>query len=278
MAGVTSAILGGAALAKGFSDASKARKAAKTQQDLSLAMTAQDRAAIQQAQEDAMRTSQRLFGPAQQALQAGNQAALDIFGQALPEQTRLFQAGNVGAQQQLIAGLQPFQQALLGQPINFGALQPRQLTPNVGFMSEVSLPSFTPVAQALSTPTGTQEDPFTLTETDEQRAARLAVLDQPFEGSRLTPNDIRGFLQRGAPIGSFAAFGLDKGALERANQLVGDQNTMTTQVDLFGNPIEGSAALPANLTADQRQQFQRQRLGALGGLGGMAGINPAFLG
>lgn len=69
----------------------------------------------------------RLFPEAQQMQQAGFQGALDIFGQALPQQANVFQQGNVGAQQALLSGLPQMNQAILGGPIDYSALQPQTL-------------------------------------------------------------------------------------------------------------------------------------------------------
>jgi len=99
----------------------------------------------------------RLFGGAQEAQRGGFQAALDIFGQAVPEQARLFGAGNVGAQQQLIGGLPQIQAALLGQPVDFSQFQPTQLQPNLGFTQQ-TLPQATPIGEVL-TPPGTLSGP-----------------------------------------------------------------------------------------------------------------------
>lgn len=267
----TAAVIGAAGIAAGASQASKARKQAKSQQDIDLALTAQDRARIAEAQQQSRRDVTRLFAPTQAAQQAGQQAALDIFGQGVPEQARLFQGGNVAAQQQLIGGLQPFQQALLGQPINFGALQPTQLTPNLDFIQNAQLPQFTPVAEALATPTGTADDPFTIAETEEQLAQRMAVLDQPFEGGRFTPIQIRDLVERGVPLSDMALAGVSRDAIIRAGNLIADTTRATPQVDVFGNPVGGST-LPT-LTPEQRAQFQQQRTAALGGMGT---VNPTF--
>ena len=84
----------------------------------------------------------KLFPAAQQDLRGGFQGALDIFGQSLPAQTNVFQQGNVAAQQQLLAGLPQFQNAIFGNQVDFGALQPTQIqTPDLGFFQQ-QLPQF----------------------------------------------------------------------------------------------------------------------------------------
>ena len=84
----------------------------------------------------------KLFPAAQQNLQQGFQGALDVFGQSLPAQTDVFQQGNVGAQQQLLAGLPQFQNAIFGNQVDFSQLQPTQIqTPDLGFFQQ-QLPQF----------------------------------------------------------------------------------------------------------------------------------------
>ena len=81
----------------------------------------------------------------------GFQGALDIFGQSVPEQARLFGAGNVGAQEQLIAGLPQIQRALLGQQVDFSQFQPTTLTPNLAFTQQ-TLPQSPTIAELLAPP------------------------------------------------------------------------------------------------------------------------------
>lgn len=82
-----------------------------------------------------------LFARAGQAGQQGFQAGLDIFRQTLPQQAQAFQGGNVAAQQSLLAGLQPFQQAILGGQIDLSGLQPFQSQPvDFSFAQQQQLP------------------------------------------------------------------------------------------------------------------------------------------
>ena len=78
---------------------------------------------------------------------SGFQSALDLFGQSLPAQTQAFQQGNIGAQQQLIAGLPQIQNALFGQPVDFGAFQPTQVQADTSFFQQ-QLPEFELSGQA----------------------------------------------------------------------------------------------------------------------------------
>lgn len=97
---------------------------------------------INQQTEKARADIFKLFPAAQQDLRGGFQGALDVFSQSLPAQQNIFQQGNVGAQQQLLAGLPQIQNAILGGQIDLSQLQPTQLqTPDLGFFQQ-QLPQF----------------------------------------------------------------------------------------------------------------------------------------
>jgi len=68
-----------------------------------------------------------LFDAAQESRERGFQGALDVFGQTIPQQADVFQQGNVGAQQALLAGQQQQQNAILGLPANLSGFQPQAL-------------------------------------------------------------------------------------------------------------------------------------------------------
>lgn len=111
--------------------------------------------ATEKATKEAREAAIPLFGQARQDLQQGFQGALDVFGQALPAQTQAFQQGNIGAQQQLLAGLPQFQSAILGGQVDFSQLQPVQVqAPNLGFFQQ-RLPGTAPagVDPATTSPT-----------------------------------------------------------------------------------------------------------------------------
>lgn len=77
------------------------------------------------------------FGRAGETLRAGQQAALDVFGLSIPEQLNVFQGGNVGAQEALLAGVQPFQSAILGTPgANLSGFQPTRLPIDTSFAQQ----------------------------------------------------------------------------------------------------------------------------------------------
>ena len=91
----------------------------------------------------------RLAPAAEEARNLGFQGALDVFGQTIPQQLQAFQAGNVGAQQQLAAGTPQSINALLGQPVDLSVLQPQTLDFSTQFAQQ-QLPEFTSSTQALA--------------------------------------------------------------------------------------------------------------------------------
>lgn len=134
----TAAAIGGASIlgaVVGSKSQSKAQKAQAKSSDAAIRAT-------QQAQAQARGDLFKLFPAAQQNLQQGFQGALDVFGKSLPAQTQAFQQGNVGAQQQLLAGLGQQQNALFGNQVDMSQLQPVQVqTPDLGFFQQ-QLPQF----------------------------------------------------------------------------------------------------------------------------------------
>lgn len=113
-------------------------------------------AATERATREAKADLNRLFPQAKSDLQQGFQGALDVFGQSLPAQVQAFQGGNIGAQEQLLAGLPLFQNAILGGNVDFSQLQPTQVqTPSLGFFQQ-QLPVVTSPQQdtaAINAPT-----------------------------------------------------------------------------------------------------------------------------
>ena len=98
--------------------------------------------ATQQARGDLF----RLFPASQQNAQQGFQGALDVFNQALPQQAQTLQDGNVAAQNQLLAGMPQFQNAILGSPVDNSQFQATRLQqPNFDFANQ-QLQSFNPFA------------------------------------------------------------------------------------------------------------------------------------
>ena len=131
------AVLGGASILGGLSQRSSASSAQRSQERA----LAEGREISAQATEQARGDVNRLFAEAQEQQAAGFQQAQQLFGQTIPQQADVFQAGNVAAQQQLLSGLPQFQQAILGGPIDFSALQPTQLQqPDFGIFAQVAAP------------------------------------------------------------------------------------------------------------------------------------------
>jgi len=78
-----------------------------------------------------------IFPQAGESLRGGFQGALDVFGQALPQQAQAFQGGNIEAQQTLVNSLPQLQNAILGNPVNFGGFNAsQQQLPNLGFANQ----------------------------------------------------------------------------------------------------------------------------------------------
>lgn len=127
----TAAVIGGTALLGAASSRSASKRAAEASGEASDAAIFAAKEARDQARADLF----KLFPAAQQNLQAGFQGAADIFGQAIPQQANVFQQGNVAAQQQIAQGLPQFQNAILGNPVDFSQFQPTQLQqPDFGFL------------------------------------------------------------------------------------------------------------------------------------------------
>jgi hypothetical protein len=83
-----------------------------------------------------------LYPQGDYARNQGINAAMALMGSAMPTQMGMFQDGNVSAQMQLLAGLPQYQNAILGAPVNYGALQPTRLAmPDSSFYSQ-RLPDF----------------------------------------------------------------------------------------------------------------------------------------
>jgi len=82
-----------------------------------------------------------LFPDAIQSGQQGFQAAANVFRDVVPQQSDIFQRGNINAQNTLLAGLPQQQNAILGGNVNFGALQPTtQFQPDFSFLNQQIMP------------------------------------------------------------------------------------------------------------------------------------------
>ena len=138
----TAAAIGGSALLGAISSRNATKKSINATREAGQLASDQLSQATQQARGDLF----RLFPAAQQNAQQGFQGALDVFNQALPQQAQTFQDGNVAAQNQLLAGMPQFQNAILGSPVDNSQLQATRLQqPNFNFANQ-QLQSFDPFA------------------------------------------------------------------------------------------------------------------------------------
>ena len=102
----------------------------------------------------------------------GFQAAIDALAQATPVQSQALQSGSRGAQETLLAGLPQIQNAILGRNVSFAGLQPRTVSPNLGFVNQ-QLPEFTSITDALG---GQQQLIPDLTEDQIAQLTQMGVL------------------------------------------------------------------------------------------------------
>ena len=70
------------------------------------------------------------------AFTAGQQAGLDVYGQAMPLQAQAFTRGNVAAQQALLAGMPMYEQAMRGSDVNYSALKPYEGSYDMSFTQQ----------------------------------------------------------------------------------------------------------------------------------------------
>ena len=176
---------------------------------LGLAASRQDRKSVEKANESAERQRAesitfidksikqargdlfKLFPSAQKSMTTGFQGRLDVLNQAFPQQLQAFQGGNVAAQNQLIAGLQPQRAAVLGQDINFNPQATQLQTPALqgtlpefGSIDELGLQASSPAAagaglQANVNPAGVAQQ---LQGIDPQLAQQLIAEYQATQG------------------------------------------------------------------------------------------------
>lgn len=132
MSGVATAIAG-AAIVGGITSRNSTNKAISAQEQAGEKSSAQIEASTAKARDDLF----KLYPAAQQNMQQGYQGALDVFKQTLPQQANQFQSGNVAAQNQLLAGMPQFQNAILGGPVDYSQFQATQLQqPDFGFTNQ----------------------------------------------------------------------------------------------------------------------------------------------
>lgn len=116
---VASAVIGGAVANKGANDAIDAQKD----------QNASNEAFIKEQAAKARSDSIPLYDASRGALRDGTQAGLNTLGTAMGQQIDTSARGNYFAQEQMLAGLPQVQNAILGMPVDMGALQPKILHP-----------------------------------------------------------------------------------------------------------------------------------------------------
>ena len=127
------AAVAGAAVVGAVATTSASKRAVKAQEKGNTQASAQLEKATAAARNDLF----KLYPAAQQNMQQGYQGALDVFKNTLPQQASTFQAGNVAAQNQLLAGMPQFQNAILGAPVDYSQFQATQLQqPNFDFANQ----------------------------------------------------------------------------------------------------------------------------------------------
>lgn len=123
-------------------------RSAQTQQ---VAQNRDSRALFQNLGTQAQDQATALYGASDQNRNITLNQILGLLGGSIPQQLSARQQGNVGAQQQLLAGLPMVQAAIMGQPVNMGSLQPTRINYSTDFARQ-SAPQFMTTQQALARP------------------------------------------------------------------------------------------------------------------------------
>ncbi len=141
-------IVGAIGIGAGASAASKDREQGQKALDEQKSFNAGNRDFLAKKIDTAGKQAETLFELSGKNRTTGAQRSLEILGQTIPQQLSAFQQGNVGAQEQLLAGLPQVQNALLGLPVDLSGLQPRQIPVDASFAQQ-QLPGFTTPISAL---------------------------------------------------------------------------------------------------------------------------------
>lgn len=134
-----SAVIGGVVSNKASKDANKATtEAAAT-------ATEYNQQAVDQARADL----QSLYPAAQANITQGYQSAADVFGNAIPAQVDAFTQGNQAAQQAILSGMPQYQNAILGNAIDYSQMTPQQQTvPDLSFLQNATMNAVNPIAES----------------------------------------------------------------------------------------------------------------------------------
>ena len=127
------AAIAGAAIVGAVATTAASNKAANAQKDAAKTASGQLDASTSAAKEDLF----KLFPAAQKNSQQGYQGALDVFNQSVPQQIEFGQSGNIAAQNQLLSGMSQYQNAILGNPVDYRQFQATDLgSPNLDFLNQ----------------------------------------------------------------------------------------------------------------------------------------------
>jgi hypothetical protein len=138
------------------------------------------------------------------AMTAGQQAGLDIYGQAMPQQAEAFVGGNVAAQQALLSGMPMFEQAVRGGNIDYSALQPYQGSYDMSFTQQ-QLPDA--VANPAYLAEATTLDPTMQHLTPEYRNQQAQMMQMGGQPQNQTANALGGMGIDEAALAEFMAMG-----------------------------------------------------------------------
>jgi hypothetical protein len=143
----------------------------------------------------------QLFPAATQNANQGFQGALDIFGQSAPAQLNALQGGNVAAQNQILAGMPQFQNAILGNQVDTSQFQPFQGSgQDLGFLQQQLPETIDPFAPM------TPEETQLATANQPPRPTGLPPI--PPVGTITPPQNIFGPNPLGGNQGNFNRFNL----------------------------------------------------------------------
>lgn len=146
MSGIFSAIaIGAGALIGAASSKDASKRAANTALNTQGQQMAATDAGVQQARGDLF----NLFPSAEANSQKGYQSALDVFGQFMPQQASTFQQGNMGAQNQILAGMPQQHNALMGGAVDYSQFQPTQIDYDPSIFQQ-QLPDYQTIDQAMN--------------------------------------------------------------------------------------------------------------------------------
>lgn len=124
-----------------------------------------------------------LFPEAQRVRTEGFQGALDVIGAGVDPQLAAFQAGNVGAQRAISAGLPQFQAAIMGQAIDPAAFAPTEISADTSHLRGVLAPDQASIAPI---PEPERRAPFSISRGAAQSGApaRQSIFDIIGNGGR----------------------------------------------------------------------------------------------